>query len=144
MNQVYRTDYMNKAQAIEAQQWLSKRMQAQTGDPRMQFPPGWMPETGLVCLGDEDKLLAVVILYQERSSAVAVSGWCVANPENSPAVSVHALNLLLGSLPGYAKSLGAKHLLTYFANRGLNNILDEVGFSNGDGTVVQKYFNLER
>lgn len=142
MNQVYRTDYMTKSHAIEAQKWLSQRMQGQTGDPSMQFPAGWMPETGLVCLGDEDRLLAVAILYLERSSAVAVSGWCVANPENGPAVSVHALNLLLGSLPGYAKSLGAKHLLTYYGNRGLNKILDDVGFSNGDSSVIQKYFKL--
>ena len=142
MNQIYRTDYMTLQHAVELQNWLTDRIRSRTGNPELMFPPGWMPETGLVCLGDNDRLLAGVAIYFEQTSPVAVAGWVVTNPDNSASVSSDALKLLLAGLPGYAKSRGAKHLLTYFGNRGINSILDNLGFHNGDPGIEQKYFNL--
>ena len=119
-----------------AVEWMSQRIE-------MQFPPDWMPETGLVVFDYNDKPVCAGILYLEKSSPVAVFGWVIANPANTPRESSEAVKLLINTMPGYARQHGATHLLTMFGSNSINRQLDKFGFINADRDVQQKYARLE-
>ena len=135
-----RTDEMSIEEACKAVEWLSLKIRQKTENNTLSFPSDWMPETGLVVFDDlspqsgglTDRLLAVATLYLEQSSPVAVCGWCLTNPENTARQSQMAVRLLMAAMPIYAKRHGAKYLLTTFGNRGINRILDRIGFINGE------------
>ena len=137
-----RTEYMSVDDARIAVEWMTERIQKQTGDETLRFPSGWMPETGLTALDDDDRIFAVAVLYLEKSSPVAVCGWCVSNPENKASESEMAVRMLMSAMVPYARSKGARHLLTMFGNRGINRILDDLGFFSGDKNVEHKYITL--
>lgn len=134
-------DEMGKEDAQMAIDWLSEKIRQKSGNHSLTFPPDWMPETGMIAAEDDGKLLAVATLYLEKSSPVAVCGWCIANPANKAKESYKAVKLLLAVIPGYAKRLGAKYLLTTFGNRGINSILDQHGFISGE-TSENKFIFL--
>lgn len=134
--------------------WMNSRIRSATGNASLSFRKEWLPETGLSAWEgkvhgkvhgktERRKLLAAAVLYLEKSSAVAVCGWCVANPENSPSETHNAVRSLLEAMPGYASSMGAKILLATFGNNGINKILDSIGFSSGDRNVEHKVKILE-
>lgn len=126
------TDEMRKEDAAMAVQWMTEKIRKTTQDTELSFPVDWVAETGLSVFDDEGKLLAVAILYLEKSSPVAVCGWCIANPSNTPAISHTAISLLMKAMPIYARKKGAKILLTLFGNRGINDILSRQGFLPGE------------
>ena len=127
-----RTDEMSVEEARLAVEWLTLRIRRKSGDDTLNFPSEWIPVTGLVVFGDEDRPLAVATLYLEQSCPVAVCGWCIANPENSARESFLAVKLLMQAMPVYAKRNGAKYLMTTFGNRGINRILDSLHFVSGE------------
>ena len=131
-NKAMRTDEMGIEDVRCAVDWMTERIRKKTGNYTLSFPADWMPETGMVVVSGDSRLLAVATLYLEKSSPVAVCGWCVSNPENKPSESYSAVNLLMAAMPIYAKKLGAKYLLTTFGDRGINSILDKQGFINGE------------
>lgn len=121
--------------------WMTERIRKKNGNDSLSFPADWMPETGLSVVSGDSRLLAVATLYLEKSSPVAVCGWCVSNPENRPSESYSAINLLMAAMPIYAKRLGAKYLLTTFGDRGINSVLDKCGFIQGE-TSENKFMIL--
>jgi len=142
-----RVDEMDREDALLAREWLTERIRETTGRAELEFPVDWLPETGLSAFGREhgetsERLLAVAMLYLEKSSPVAVCGWCIGNPGNGAKESDQAVRLLLGGMPNYARVHGAKHLLTMFGRRSVNRICDELGYITGDPEVEQKYMML--
>lgn len=117
-------------EAFAAYSWLNKRLQNMAGS-EVEFPRGLLPQTGLACYCSK-KLLAAAFLYLERSTSIAVCGWCIANPGNSPRESAEAVELLLRSMPEYARKHGATYLLTTFGRRSINRIARKVGFLPGE------------
>ena len=95
-----------------AVEWLTERIRRKSGNYTLNFPADWMPATGLSAFGEDGSLLAVATLYLEKSSPVAVCGWCVSNPANDVKTSYRAVNMLLEEMPEYARNKGAKYLLT--------------------------------
>lgn len=123
---------LNTTDKIFFWEWINYRIRKQTGNCQLEFPYELIPATGLVAYTEEDELLAIALLYLERTSNVAVCGWCVANPGNHCKTSKKAIQKLLAQMPIYAKKFNAKCLLTTFGNRGINKILDETGFFAGE------------
>ncbi len=127
-----RTDEMTVEDGRQAVEWLSMRIRKHTGNETLSFPSEWMPETGMAVFDGRCRILAIATLYLEKSSPIAVCGWCVTNPGNTPRQSRSAVKLLMSAMPAYAKRNGAKYLLTTFGNRGINRILDDLDFINGE------------
>ena len=119
---------------------METRMRQAIGNSDCRFDY-WMPKTGIGAF-DNGVLRAGIAVYFEFSSPVAVAGFCIANPDNTPQESYRAISLLLDALPGYAKRAGAKRLLTIFGNRGINRMLDRKGFTGGEA-VEEKMLFLE-
>ena len=137
-----RTEEMRRSDAETAAGWMTRRIRKAGGDGKLVFPESWMPETGMVVLGDRDKPLAVAVVYFEKSSPVAVCGWCISDPDLRFSESRKAVRLVLSALPAYARRNGAEYLLTTFGNRGINRILTGLGFSDGDSGVQHKFMKL--
>ncbi len=125
---------MTPEAAALAVKWLSIRSGAA-------FASDWMPQTG-IAVYDGDTIRAAVVVYLERTSPVAVLGWCAANPDNTARQSSAAVDLALSAAPGYARRMGATHLIGMFGNRALNRRLERMGFARGDSMVEQKYIKL--
>lgn len=106
------------------------------------FPFDWLPETGVAVFDSRNILIAGIFVYFEKSSPVAVAGWCVTKCGLPSAVSYRAVKELLSALPDYARSSGASHLLTTFGNRAVNRMLDRAGFLPGDSGVEHRYMKL--
>ena len=136
--QVYEMDYEDAGQAVR---WITERIRITTGNDQLEFDGDWLPMTGLSAYDDRMHLKAVAILYLEKNSPVAVCGWCVANPENSIWQSREAVRLLMEKMPYYAKSQGAKYLMSMFGNRGINHILDGLDYINSE-TCETKFMKL--
>lgn len=119
-----------------ASQWLTAKICINSGK-NISFPEEWLPSTGLSARVADGPLLAVATLYLEKSTPVAVCGFCVANPFNSARESERAVRALLSAMPDYAKKRGASWLLTTFGNRGINRILDEFGFIAGENSETK-------
>ena len=122
---------MTQEDLLQATGWL----EARTGIP---FPAGAMPRTGLA-VQDGTGIVLVLAVYFERSSQMAVLGWCVGNPANRPHQSRDAVRLALAAAEEYARRYGASHLITMFGSRSLNRELERMGFAPGDTHVQQKY-----
>lgn len=107
--------------------WMNFRIRNYSLIDTLDFPPELMPETGLAAYRG-GKVFATAMLYLEKNSPIAVCSFCVTNPENTPAESRAAVEELMKALPLYARELGAKYLLSFFGNRGINHILDKLNF----------------
>lgn len=121
--------------------WITSKMRRVAKNDEIAFPPDILPATGLVAKED-GKTLAVCTLYLDKTSAVAVAGFCAANPGNLPHQSFEAVKRILAVMPTYAKECGAKHLLTTFGNRGINKICDFLNYTTGDTGIEHKYMKL--
>ena len=123
--------------------WLNARIRAQTGREDAVFPAEILPPTGLIAFrrhpSGKEILCGAAYLYLERNTSIAVCGHLVTSGRNTPFESMRAAKSLVAEMPGYAKTLGAKHLLTTFGNRRINDYLDSQGFVTGDRTVEHKY-----
>lgn len=113
-------------------EWLNQRIRKKLGNNSLNFPVDMMPKNGLAAFDNIGNLLTVAFLYIEKTSPVAVCGWCISNPNNSGKISFAAISKIMARMPEYAKSKGAKHLLTIFGDRGINAILDQLGFITGE------------
>lgn len=123
---------MTYGEALRAVAWLNDRIKAHGFQE--EFPETVLPRTGLVCY--EDGILrAVVFIYFEKTSSIAVCGWCIANPKNKPRSSYNAVKALFDAVPEFAKENGATMLLSTFGNRGINKIAKEAGFIVGEKAV---------
>lgn len=105
------------------------------------FPSAMLPKTGLAARDEKGNTLAVATLYLEKSSTIAVCGFCVANPLNGVRQSADAVKLLLAAMPVYAKRCGAEYLMSVFGRKSLNRILDKSGFVPGE-TAETKFRRL--
>lgn len=123
-----------------ASQWLTDKIRLNSGK-NISFPEEWLPTTGLSARIDGGSLLAVATLYLEKSTPVSVCGWCIANPFNSARESEQAVRALLSAMPDYAVKQGAAWILTTFGNRGINRILNELGYVQGENSET-KFKNL--
>lgn len=132
--------YMTLNDSVRAGNWLNMRVRQRSGIEAATFPVEILPKTGLSCF-HENRLLAVAFLYLEKSSTVAVCGWCVANPANTPSESKLAVTELLKAMPEYARQQGATFLLSTFGNRGINRIARKMGFIPGE-KAENMYLNL--
>ena len=137
-----RTDVMTEQDAETAAGWVEETGRRITGNYEFRFPREWIPKTGLSAFDDDGKLLCIAILYLERSSGIAVCGWCMGNPANSLRKNYCAVKLLMAAMPIYARRHGATSLMTAFGNRGINRLLDEMGFITGDRNVEHKFIGL--
>ena len=97
-----------------------------------------MPKTGLTVY-DGEMIRLILIIYLERSSKMAVLGWCISNPENRPRQSLNAVRLALSEAEQYVREKDVRHLISIFGSRSLNRELERVGFFPGDSNIQQKY-----
>ena len=123
--------YMTLNDSVRAGNWLNMRVRQKSKMEQISFPVQILPKTGLSCFCDQH-LLGVAFLYLEKSSSVAVCGWCVTNPGNAPSESALAVRELLKAMPEYARQNGATFLLSTFGNRGINRIARKMGFLPGE------------
>ena len=141
----YIIDNMTPEDAEQSMQWMDARVRAECGTAsgvdevqgsaparNYVFPRMWIPETGLIVRVEYNNLLAVAFVYFEKTAPIAYCGWLVANPGNTARESYRAIRLLANAIPNYAQQNGAKCLLTCYGNRGINRILDQAGFQNGE------------
>ena len=96
------------------------------------FPAAMLPRTGLAARDENGNTLAVATLYLEKSSSIAVCGFCVANPLAGFRITARAVKLLLAAMPIYARRCGAEYLMSVFGKKSLNRILDQAGFTPGE------------
>ncbi len=126
--------------------WLNLRIREASGVPDALFPEALIPQTGLTAWIKNDAgreiLAGAAFCYFEKTSPVAVAGFLVTYPGNTPQQSADVTASLLAEMPEYARKAGAKHLLTTFGNDGINKILDRIGFVTGDTGVQHKYLFL--
>lgn len=124
------TDEMGEADRMLLAAWMNERIRKSgVAEP---FPEAIIPRTGLAVRNENDRTLAVCALYLERSSKIAVCGWCVADPAMPRCVTGRAVKLVLSAMPVYAKRCGAEYLMSVFGQRSINLLLDKSGFVNGD------------
>ena len=132
MSTNYFIEPMCAADADEAMRWMDARIQKNSGNPNVVFPRLWVPKTGQAVLNDAGHLYAVSFVYFEKTAEIAYCGWLLANPENTARESYRAVKMLVNAMPTYARSQGAKCLLTVYGNRGINRLLEKSGFHNGE------------
>ena len=116
-------------------EWIGER----TG---IGFPRELVPATGIAVL-EEGRTLALISVYLEKTTAVAVLGFTAANAENTKAESAESLGLGIRTALDYVRSLGVKHCIGVYGNDGLNRLLDRIGFQTADRDVTQKYIYLK-
>lgn len=126
--------YMTLNDLCRAENFLNFRVRKKIGNEEASFPLEILPKTGLSCFEDE-RLLGVATCYFEKTSPVAVCGWCITAPGNTPKESYRAVRALLAAMPDYADSMGAKYLLTTFGSRGINRIAADLGYKFGEKSV---------
>ena len=122
---------MNEADRGKLAEWLTRI----AGDHGVNgtFPASILPWTGLAAVDEAGNTLAVAALYLERSSTVAVFGFCVGAPEKRfSRRSGEAVKRLIAAMPAYAKQNGAEILMSVFGRRSLNRLLDKAGFIPGE------------
>ncbi len=117
---------------------LAEWIGARTG---IGFPRELVPATGIAVL-EEGRTLALISVYLEKTTAVAVLGFTAANAENTKAESAESLGLGIRTALDYVRSLGVKHCIGVYGNDGLNRLLDRIGFQTADRDVTQKYIYL--
>lgn len=135
-------DEMNALDRATFLRWMDRRIADAVGGDTPSFPAGWLPKTGLAARDRDGSPVAMTLLYLEKSSPVAVAGWCVSRPCLPAFEAASAVKLLLAALPSYARKLGAQHLMTIYGNRGINAVLDRIGFLAGDQNVEHKHLYL--
>ena len=131
---------MNEDDREKLAGWLS--LIARDHGVNAPFPAAVLPWTGLAAVDETGKTLAVAALYLERSSTVAVFGFCVADPEVGMSRQTgEAVKRLIAAMPAYAKANGAEFLMSVFGRRSLNRLLDRSGFVPGE-TAETKFRRL--
>ena len=121
-------------------EWLS--LIARSRGVNGPFPAAMLPWTGLAAIDETGATLAVAALYLERSSSIAVFGFCAADPARSSSrQSGEAVRMLIDAMPAYAKENGGEFLMSVFGRRSLNRILDKAGFFPGE-TCETKFRRL--
>lgn len=131
---------MNEYDREKLAGWLS--LIAQKHGVNGPFPAAILPWTGLAAVDEAGRTLAVAALYLERSSTVAVFGFCATDPEKSRTrQSGGAVKRLIAAMPAYAKQNGAEILMSVFGRRSLNRLLDKSGFIPGE-TAETKFRRL--
>ena len=101
------------------------------------YPAALLPKTGLAARDEYGNTLAVATLYLERSSAIAVCGFCVSNPLAGRRDTGEAVKLLLAAMPVYARRKGAAMLMTTFGRKSINRLLDRMGFIPGEAAETK-------
>lgn len=127
------TRELSLGEAETAVKWLDVRMKKHGCN--YSFPCGILPRTGLACYDEQNIFRAVAFLYLEKSSSIAVCGWCIADPDNPARVSAEAVQALIYAMPSFARSKGATILLSTFGNRSINRIAEKAGFIVGEQAV---------
>lgn len=117
-----------------ASAWYSARI-------KQDMPKEIFPKTG-IAVYEAGQCLVVASCFFDRSTNVAVLGWCISNPKVTLMKRGRATKFALEEVVKYAKENGAKHLLTIFGCDSLNRSLARMGFKIGDEKVVQQYIYL--
>ena len=129
------TDEMDGIDRWMLAAWLNESIRRQGVNEF--FPGAILPATGMAVRDEQGATVAVAALYLERSSSIAVCGWCCADPCRCARDNAAAVKLLLASLPIYAKRQGAEYLMSVFGKRSLNRVLDSMGFVNGEAAETK-------
>ncbi len=132
---------MTADERLAAAEWMTAAAVGRSGNPDAVFRAEWLPSDGLAAHDFGGRTVMVAALYLDRTSPTAVCGWCVGNPINAGRTSRRAAEALMRAMPEYAKRRGAAWLMTTFGNRGLNRILDRLGFTTGE-TAENKFLLL--
>jgi hypothetical protein len=90
-----------------------------------------LPSDGAIVEADGDPK-AVAFLYLSSNSKCAWLEWLVTNPNNSPRVSVAALQMVIESLSETARKNGVTMVYSSLKNRGLIRLYEKLGFRQGD------------
>ena len=93
------------------------------------YPPEMIPRTGLA-VRHGSVTLAVGLLCLEKTSRLAVFGFCVSNPRMRGRATANAVKMILDGMPEYARSKGACALMSCFGHIGINRLLDRAGYIN--------------
>lgn len=117
-----------------AAEWMAKRY----GEP---FPDDFFPKTGVVAEDDSGRVRAIIPVYFEMNSAVAVSGHCMADPENTARESYDAIDAALRAVVDFARRNKRKYLVSIYGNRGVNRMAGRIGMIPAD-IVEEKFLQL--
>ena len=110
--------------AITAVAWMTQRY-------KNPFPKDFFPSCGAAVF-DDIRLLAVIPMYFDQTSPVAVAGHCMTSPDNSPRESYKAILLAMNFCQHLARRKNKKYLVTLYGKRSINRIADQLGFLDAD------------
>lgn len=107
--------------------WINETVRRRGIDAK--YPEEMIPHTGLFAKRGYEKL-ACGLLCLEKSSRLAVFGFCVSNPWRRGRVTAQAVKMILAEMPEYARSKGAVALMSVFGRISLNRELDDMGYTH--------------
>ena len=95
------------------------------------IPEVFLPETGIIVESEIGEPRAAGFIYKDGTSPVVMMEWIVANPDNSPLISLKSLNLLLTEMERIADDNGYV-LFTTLRQPSLSRLYEKHGFEVGD------------
>ena len=90
---------------------------------------------------DSGRVRAIIPVYFEMNSAVAVAGHCMADPENTARESYDAIDAALRAVVDFARRNKRKYLVSIYGNRGVNRMAGRIGMIPAD-IVEEKFLQL--
>ena len=118
--------------------WMEARFPKGLTCSRSQFPN---PAAGLIVRQVDGTGIAAVPVF--FSGEAAFGGWCVGNPSRTRREVYNAVVLLFSCLPNYVCGAGAKKLMLMYGHRGINRILERIGYQAGDREVEHYFWSAE-
>lgn len=103
------------------------------------FPEDFLPESGLVCMMD-DQEACMIPIYLEQSSSVMVLGHCILNQSMHRRVLAAAVRFCILESKRYAAMHHKKYIISLFGRNSINRIADDYGFVTADVAEEKFYF----
>lgn len=104
------------------------------------FPADFFPKTG-VAVRRGGETLAVVPVYLEASSRVAVAGHFTAAPGLPPRLLRKAAQTAVRGCQEFARKRGRPYLVAIWGRRSISRIAEQCGFRNADTVQEQLFIN---
>jgi len=105
-------------------------------------PAEILPFRGVVAELD-GRPVACMWVYCDTAAAAALIEWAVADPANSPRVTVRALRKILDWLTGMLRREGMAHIIAATSVSGLLKLYERAGFIRGDTVTHLVYGGLQ-
>ena len=126
---------MTAIERVKARIWISMAA-------KVPLPEYLLPASGVTALDENKQPGAILTVYLDKTSEVAVLGFCAFNPALTHRKKLECARCTMEFALIYCRQLGKKHVTTMFGSRALNRIADRIGFQQADKLVEEKYLFL--